>query len=71
MCGPSPPPVPKPDPNVKAQQEAALAREQAMRAQEKEMRLQEAVAGMSGTGSRSLVSGRRGSEMGRSLLGGM
>lgn len=69
MCGPSPPPVPKPDPNVKAQQEAALAREQAMRAQEKEMRLQEAVAGMSGTGSRSLVSGRRGSEMGRSLLG--
>jgi tryptophan synthase beta subunit len=65
MGGPSPPPVPKPDPNVIAQQQAALAREQNMRAQEKEMRLQDSVAALSGMGSRSLMTGRRGS---RSLL---
>ena len=67
MGGPSPPPIPKPDPNVIAQQQAALAREQAMRAQEKEQRLQDAVGQMSGMGSRSLMSNRRG---GRSLLDG-
>lgn len=66
MGGPSPPPVPKPDPNVVAQQKAALAREQAMRAQEKEARLQDAVGALSGMGSRSLMTTRRGS---RSLLG--
>jgi tryptophan synthase beta subunit len=65
MGGPSPPPVPKPDPNVIAQQKAALEREQAMRAQEKEMRLQDSVAALSGMGSRSLMTSRRG---GRSLL---
>ena len=65
MGGPSPPPVPKPDPNVIAQQKAALAREQTMRAQEKEQRLQDSVASLSGMGSRSLMTGRRG---GRSLL---
>lgn len=72
MCGssPRPPPPPAPDPAVEEQRQLAEERANTERAREREARTREAIARSSGqVGMRSLISGMKGGQGFRSLIG--